>query len=203
MTKRILYLASSSPSRYELLESVGFHVEVLKQTYDEDSCDWNIRAEDLVAQISRSKMEHVILPVEDQHELYVVTADTVCTDLVGTIYGKPKNQEHAVAMIKALRAGSYVFTAFCLDKKSKVNGTWVTDKRREKVITAYCEFELPDACINDYLKNTKSLEASGALIIGGYGSLFLKKIIGSYSGIIGLPLCELRESLAELGFFHE
>jgi septum formation protein len=199
--QKVLYLASSSKGRHELLTTAGFTVITLKQTYDEASCEWNIPPEQLVSRIALHKMEHVILPSDTVGEIFVVTADTLCTDLNGAIFGKPVNKENALAMIKALRNGSFISTAFCLDRKQNKEGSWVLVDRIERVVTGYCSFELPDEFIEEYMKRTNWLDLAGSLSIEGYGSLFLKKVIGSYSGIIGLPLCELREALSQLGFF--
>lgn len=199
--KKLIYLASSSKSRYDLLVSAGFDVHVLKQTCDETKCDYSLPLEKLVSSIALSKMEHVILPETNEYELYVLTADTLCSDLNGTIYGKPSTRDEARAMIKALRDSSRIATAFCLERKHRIEGVWQTTGRVTRVVTAYCICNLPDDWIEDYLDKTGVLNAAGALAIDGYGALFLKTVIGSYSGIIGLPLAELREAMTELGFF--
>jgi septum formation protein len=200
--KKLLYLASSSQSRYDLLVSAGFDVHVLKQTYDEARCDWSLPLEKLVESIATAKMEHVLLPDCGDDEIFVITADTLCSDLAGTIYGKPRNREEAWKMIRALRESCRIATAFCLEKKYHIDGAWTTTGRITRVVVGYCICNLPDEWIEDYLEKTGVLNAAGALAIDGYGALFLKTVIGSYSGIIGLPLAELREALAELGFFH-
>lgn len=63
--------------------------------------------------------------------------------------------------------------------------------------------DLPDEWIDSYLEKTGALSAAGALVIDDFGSLFFKSMAGSYTGIIGLPLSELREALSELGFFND
>ncbi len=65
---------------------------------------------------------------------------------------------------------------------------------------AYYEFEVPEECIVRYLAVSYGMKAAGAITIEGYGAQFLKKVEGSYSAIIGLPLFELREALQKLDF---
>lgn len=199
--KKVLYLASGSQSRYNLLVAAGFNVQVLKQTCDETRCDWTLPMEQLVSAIAVAKMEHVVLPEGKQDDIYVITADTLCSDTKGTIYGKPRDRDEARVMIQALRESGRVATAFCLEKKRFENGSFQGIIRVTRVITGYCIFDIPDEWIEKYLDNTGALSAAGALVVDDYGALFVKTIIGSYSGIIGLPLAELREAMSELGFF--
>lgn len=201
--ERILYLASSSSSRYNLLAAAEFNVKVLKQTFDESTVSLSMPLEDLVSFIALRKMEHVIMPEQTDEDIYVITADTLCSDPAGVIYGKPRDRADAMRMIRALRDGSVIATGFCLEKKRYDGCEWKTIAAHTRVVTGYCTMDLPDEWIDSYLEKTGALSAAGALVIDDFGSLFFKSMAGSYTGIIGLPLSELREALSELGFFND
>lgn len=200
-----LYLASQSFSRRYLLTQARIPFMTLNQTADEGACDWNLPIDQVVLSIARHKMNHVIAPeVSDEGDtIFVVTADTLCQDINGVIHGKPADYQDACAKARALSAGPVqVVTAFCVEKKQVRNGAWVPVAREERVVAALCYFEIPESWIETYFKEQPiALQCAGALAIEEYGLQFLKKIEGSYTGIIGLPLYELRESLDRLGFY--
>jgi len=125
-------------------------------------------------------------------------------DAQGTLYGKPKDKQDAIRLIKLLRHGSSMCTAFCVEKRKKGDNGWNVVQKVSKVVSTSYVFDIPDAWIENYLQHTPQyLNISGAITVEGYGEQFLKSINGSYSAILGLPVCELREALEELGFFNE
>ena len=198
----ILLLGSTSASRQQLLHEARIPFLCVPQSADESLCDWALPLPQLVASIARYKMEHVLVPSGKQGlRCFVVTADTLGHDIQGVISGKPTSREDAYAKIKIAREGIFTGTAFCLDKKVYDNGAWHLEKRIEKYVSGECTFNVPDAWIERYLDNSPALQASGAIAIDGYGAQFLESVRGSYTGIVGLPLYELREALSEIGFF--
>jgi septum formation protein len=199
----LLYLASSSASRKQLLHESKIPFVCVQQTADESHCDHSLPLEKLVATIAAYKMEHVVMPAgKREGELaYVITADTLAQDVDGTIQGKPFDRADAVAKIKSARNGSHISTGFCLEKKRWNGEQWETVARHEEVVSATCRYVVPDQAIEYYLDNTSALSASGAIILEGFGQQFLQTVNGSYSTIIGLPLAEVRAALQELGFF--
>lgn len=202
--KHILYLASKSISRQQLLKEAKIPFKLLSQSADEQACDWGLPLDKLVASIALHKMNQVLLPVGKQQEIiFVLTADTLSQDKDGAIQGKPKDKKDAIAKIKKARHGTRLCTAFYLDKKQFRQGKWHLLERVHQVIAAEYHFVVPDAWIDRYLQNTISLEVSNAIAIEVYGTQFLKEVRGSYSTIVGLPMFEVREALEKLGFFRE
>lgn len=199
----ILLLGSKSYSRKLLLDyaRIGYHV--IEQEADETQCNWNLPMQQVVANIARYKMDHVIMPHgEKEGEIaFVLTADTLSEERDGTISGKPVDMQDAIEKIKRARAGMRTGTAFCLDKRIWRSGGWEVEQRIERYVEATYIFDIPDGWIDRYMHNSISLSASGAIAIEEYGAQFLKEIHGSYSTIVGLPLFEVREALQELGFF--
>lgn len=202
-TKNSLYLASQSPSRQELLQ----HAHIPFVAIGHTACETTQTRKSLeqnVGELAVLKMEHACLPQPTEiraHEIFVLTADTLTCDMQGNIYGKPRDRDHAIAMIKTLRSGTRVATGFCLDKKESIAGKWHTHKRIASVVSADCFCDVPDAWIDRYLYSTPALHVAGSLVVDGYGALFVKSIKGSYSTIVGLPLAEIREALDACGFF--
>ncbi len=198
----ILYLASQSISRQQLLKESKIPFKLLHQAADEQACDWGLPLDKLVAAIALHKMDQVILPKGKEGEIiFVLTADTLSQDKNGTIQGKPIDRQDAIAKIEQARHGTRLCTAFYLDKKQFRTGNWHLVERVHQVVAAEYRFMVPDAWIEHYLKNTISLAVSNAIAVEQYGTQFLKEIHGSYSTIVGLPMFEVREALEKLGFF--
>lgn len=200
--KNILYLASQSLSRQQLLSEAQIPFELLSQTADEAACDWGLPLHKLVASIALYKMEHADLSgIDHDKEIFVLTADTLSQDGNGAIQGKPKDRADAIEKIKQARGGTRLCTGFCLDKKVWRDGAWQTVERIEEVVHARYKFIIPDEWIEIYLDKSPGLHCSNAIAVEQYGGQFLKEVQGSYSAIVGLPLYEVREALEKLGFF--
>lgn len=199
----ILFLASKSVPRRQLLQTAQIPFQVIDQNADESQCDWGLPFAQLLASIARHKMNHVIVPVGKENEpCFVLTVDTMLQAHDGTILGKPQSKKDAIAMIQKSRNGGIVASAFCLDKKLFKNGSWSVEQRIEKYVSAQYVLDFPDQWIATYLEEFPEYESiAGALNIEEYGMQFLQSIHGSYSTAIGLPLYELRESLESLDFF--
>lgn len=204
ITPYALFLGSKSQSRQQLLKEACIPFTLVAQDANETACDWTLPLVQLVEKIALYKMEHVQLPAgkKEHDDCYVLTADTLSQDIDGTINGKPTSKEDAVKKIKAARAGSRLCTAFCLDKRIWHSGQWIVDKRIQKAVSAEYVFNIPDAWIDIYLKNSLGLSASNAIAVEGFGAQFLQIMHGSYTTIVGLPMFELRQALEELEFFN-
>ena len=194
-----LYLASSSRSRKELLELAQIPFSLAVQSADESLYNWKQNPEDLVITLARAKMDAVVMP--EISDCFILTADTICVDLKGTIHGKPENHDDAIRMLTLWKQGSWVLTGFCLERRHKKEMSWTTIAKTEGVVTTKIEFSVPDEFLEEYLRKTPSFECAGAMAIEGYGFQFVQSIQGSYSNIIGLPMYEVREALNTLGFF--
>jgi len=205
MMNNTLYFGSKSASRKMLLHESKIPFVVVEQNADESQCDWGLPLPQLVASIARHKMDHVVLAdgKGDGDICFVLTADTMSHDSRGVIHGKPVDRDDAIAKIKATRNGSYLCTAFCLDKKIWKNGQWLIKERIEEVVSAEFVFFIPDNWLEIYIQNTPILNVSGGIAVEGFGNQFLRDVRGSYSTIIGLPLFEVRCALERLGFFEK
>jgi len=186
-----------------LLDEAHIPYVLVGQDADETACDWNLSLPQLVLSIALYKMQHVILPA-GKHEndiCFVLTADTMSHDKTGKIHGKPVDRDDAIAKIRAARDGSFLCTAFCLDKKIWRNGKWEIVERVADVVSADFVYYVSERWIDYYLENTPYLDVSGAIAVEKFGSQFLNVVHGSYATIVGLPLFEVRQGLEKLGFF--
>jgi len=208
MAKNILYLASKSQSRQNLLKKSEIPFTVLDQNIEELEINHNITLEQNVEKIALSKMNQVNLnnldyKFEDKENIFLLTADTLGQDSNNIITGKPKDYTDAVLKLKTTRDQiNYCATAFVLDKRiyNLNTNSWLILNRIVKIIKSEYIFNIPDSYIDYYLKNSTALSASGAITIENLGMQFLKYVNGSYSSILGLPLFELRQELENLNF---
>lgn len=201
--RHTLYFGSKSQPRRMLLDESHIPYITVEQHADESQCDWGLPLPQLVLSIAIYKMQHVMLPdgTSEGDVCFVLTADTMSHDKTGKIHGKPVDRADAVAKIKATREGSFLCTAFCLDKKVWRSGKWEIEERVADVVSAEFSFIIPDEWIDTYLEKVPFLDVSGGIAVERYGNQFLKTVRGSYSTIIGLPLFELRQALEKLGFY--
>lgn len=198
-----LYLASSSSSRKYLLSISDIPFTIIEQTADETLCDWTLPLEEVVRSIAMYKMAHAVLPTGTEGQIiFVLTADTLSKDPQGQTQGKPVDKEDALVKLEQASLGLNICcTAFCLEKKQFINGSWKTIAHTVRHVTSSYYFNVPPEWRQIYLEKSPSLQASGAIAIEDFGTQFLQTITSSYSTIVGLPLFELRQSLENLGFF--
>ncbi len=201
-SKNILLLGSSSQSRQMLLKEALIPFKEIGHGADEEAIDKTFPFEKLLVEIARHKMNHVTVPAGKEGDIcFVLTADSMGKDKYGIVHGKPKNREDALKKIKALSEKSISGTALCVHKKIFRNGVWQVEKVIEKYVETEFAFSVPDYWIDQYLEHSWAMIAAGAIAVELYGAQFLKWVNGSYSGIVGLPMFELRKSLEELGFW--
>jgi len=184
-----LILASQSPRRYELLKQVGLDFDVIPSRIEEDY----IKGESPRSHVLRLA-EAKALDVGSKHpDCWVVTADTIVY-VDHSILGKPKDREEATRMLRRLSGKEHQvltgISVLCLKK----------DKRdREAVRTAVKFKELAQTEIEWYIRTGEPYDKAGGYAIQGMGSLMIESIKGSYTNVVGLPLCELIEMLKRLG----
>jgi septum formation protein len=188
MSSRFI-LASKSPRRFELLSQLGLDFEVIPSRVVEDFLQ------------KESPQEHVIrlaeVKVRDVASRYpdcwVLAADTIVT-VNGSILGKPKNREEAVEMFHRLSGREHlVFTGFGVCHLGKKKGD------KEVVQTAVKMKTLTQAEMEWYVETGEPFDKAGGYAIQGIGSFMIESIRGSYTNVVGLPLCELIEMLQRLG----
>jgi len=206
-----LVLASASPRRKELLEKVGFSVKAMSVPIEESPRPEE-GPEAYVKRMARGKVLAVVQRI--QETLYpepeatarlartysretplrwVLGADTAVV-LGNEVLGKPSDHAHAAAMLSHLQGNEHiVITGFCLYdmRKSKEGIQAVHTLVRLKRMTP--------AEIEKYLSIGESMDKAGAYAIQGVGAYLVEGITGSYTNVVGLPLCQVIEMMEEMG----
>jgi len=196
-----IYLASSSPRRRELLHQIGVRFDLLlfrNQPREDAAVNEGIRpgeaAEDYVLRVARAKAGYGTQLIRMRHlpPRPVLAADTTL-DLDGAIIGKPRDQTDAAAILSRLSGSSHrVLTAVAL----------ADGKRHEHVLSvSEVRFRTLSAEeIRRYAASSEPQDKAGAYGIQGRAAMFIEAIRGSYSGIVGLPLCETALLLRAFGY---
>jgi len=184
-----LILASKSPRRYELLKQVGLDFEVIPSRVMENIVQ------------KESPKEHVIRLAEGKARdiasgypnRWVIAADTIVY-INGSILGKPKSREEAMEMLHRLSGQEHwVLTGFSVFHL----GEGKSDK--ETVQTAVKMKTLSPTEMEWYIQTGEPFDKAGGYAIQGIGSFMIESIRGSYTNVVGLPLCELIQMLNRLG----
>jgi septum formation protein len=184
-----IVLASASPRRSELLESAGIPFRIAPSDIPEDALPGET-PEAHVRRLAREKARAVAAVTEGR---YVIGADTIVA-CDGEIMGKPVNEADAGRMLRKLAGkGHQVITGFA-----------VIDRQEERevveAVTTQVHFKgLSDAEIDAYVATGCPMDKAGAYAIQGGAAYMVRRIDGSYTNVVGLPLCEVVESLRELG----
>jgi septum formation protein len=184
-----LILASKSPRRYELLKQVGLDFEVIPSRVMEDIVQKESPQEHVI-RLAEAKARDVANGHPDR---WVIAADTIVT-INGTILGKPENREEALKMLHRLSGEEHwVLTGFSVCHLEKRKGD------KEAVQTAVRMKNLTPAEMEWYVQTGEPFDKAGGYAIQGIGSFMIESIRGSYTNVVGLPLCELIQMLNRLG----
>ncbi len=180
-----LVLASASPRRSELLRAAGISFTVRVADIDETQLPGE-SATDYVRRLSREKAE----AVAQQNEL-VLGADT--TVLIGhETAGKPINAADAERMLRALSGNWHeVLTAVTLLCNDQVVSDVVVTRVKFALMT--------EEEIKWYVATGEPFDKAGAYAIQGCASLFIERIEGSYSNVVGLPVQMVYDLARRLG----
>jgi nucleoside triphosphate pyrophosphatase len=189
MSAPSIVLASASPRRAELLESAGIRFVVVPGHIDETPHP-DEPPLDHVLRLAREKAQEVAHREEGR---FFVGADTivVCNH---EIMGKPRDDADAVRMLTKLSGiGHEVITGFA-----------VVDKEHDlaicRAVTTRVYFKkLDEAEIAAYVATGCPRDKAGAYAIQGGAAYMVERITGSYTNVVGLPLCEVVETLREVG----
>ena len=185
-----LILASKSPRRYELLKQVGLHFDVVHSNIEEENF---VRDESPRGHVIRLAEEKARDVGQKSPDSWVLGADTVVY-IDGIILGKPKTHEEAVDMLRRLGGQEHsVLTGFSVLNVSKGKG------ERGAVETAVKMKPLSPVEMEWYVQTGEPFDKAGAYAIQGIGSFMIESIRGSYTNVVGLPLCEVIEMLVRLG----
>ena len=183
-----IILASQSPRRKELLEQMGLELDIRPAHIDETIPD-AFSPEEAVRYLAENKAAAL---TRECPQAWVISADTIVV-LGNQILGKPRSREHAVEMITALAGQDHhVFTGFSV-------ACAASNTVRTQVVDTRVRFKsLTPAQIQWYADTDEPYDKAGGYGIQGIGAFLVREIQGSYSNVVGLPMCELMEMLIAL-----
>jgi septum formation protein len=196
-----IYLASQSPRRRELLKQIGVHFGSLLMRGEAgrlpDVDETPHPGEDptaYVQRVTRDKAEAGWKAMKQRNlpPYPVLAADTTVV-LDGQILGKPADRDAAAAMLRQLSGSEHqVLTAVAVKFEERCE--------LRLSVTRVRFVELGEERIHRYLLTGESLDKAGAYGVQGHAGAFVRSIEGSYSGVVGLPLCETAELLESFGY---
>ena len=195
----MIYLASKSPRRTELLQQIGVEHKIIDIEVDENISSSNSPQENVRA-LSVLKCQEGVRKVitEEMHPFPVLAADTIVV-LGDKVFGKPESESDAISMLLKLSGKTHiVMTAVTVGIISKDQAKFHTINVASNVEFA----KLTEIDCKEYCKTNEPFDKAGGYGIQGYGSAFIKKIDGSYSNIVGLPIHEVVELFKELGISY-
>jgi septum formation protein len=183
-------LASASSRRHELLSQLISHFDIQTADIDETPYQGEL-PEALVQRLADSKAEDIW---SQNPNAIVIGADTIVT-LGDEIFGKPTSQNDSMNILKKLSEQRHiVMTGVAIFSATKKIST---------VVKTEVEFtSLSSKQIHAYWQTGEPQDKAGSYAIQGIGGKFVKRINGSYSNVVGLPLVETTTMLAEMGI-HE
>jgi septum formation protein len=182
-----LVLASASPRRKEMLEAIGLRPEIVPAEIDETR-----RAdEEPIAYARRLAGEKAQAIAATRAGRPVLGADTiVCVE--ESVLGKPRDAEDARAMLQRLAGRSHrVITAYQIVLGAAARGRAVETEVRFRALSP--------AELEGYIGSREWEGKAGGYAIQGIAGAFVRSVHGSYTNVVGLPLCEVVEDLAAIG----
>jgi len=185
-----LFLASASPRRRELLAQIAVPCVTQIASIDETPLP-DEPATAYVERLAREKARAVLLALGDSADAVVLGADTAVV-LEGQILGKPQDFADCSRMLRGLSGRTHqVMTAVALVS---------AQREAAQVVCSEVTFRhLGDAEIAAYWASGEPADKAGGYGIQGLAAVFVSRLEGSYSAVVGLPLCETAELLGEFG----
>ncbi len=189
LKQEALILASASPRRIELLERVGLAFRVMPSGLEE-AAQPGETPEESVLRLAAAKAEALARLHPDA---WVLGADTIVV-IDGRVLGKPADREEAKGMLRTLSGREHtVYTGFAL----LAGGGHRTIRRA--VASSVLFKPISEEEMNWYVRSDEPYDKAGGYAVQGMGAFFIQEIRGSYTNVMGLPLCEVMEALREAG----
>lgn len=190
MDRPFIYLASASPRRAELLSRIGIQYQILPAAIDESQQPAEPPVE-YVVRMAQEKARAIRDRRNPRSDAPILGADTVVV-IEGEILGKPADETEAVAILGRLSGRVHsVFSAVALLQHQRELTAMSASKVQFRAIAA----EEARA----YWRSGEPAGKAGAYAIQGIGAIFVERLEGSYSGVMGLPLFETARLLERCG----
>lgn len=182
----LLVLASASPRRKYLLEQAGLSFSIQESSVDESAEPWTGNPETYTTALALAKAQDVAAAWPDG---WVVGADTIVV-LEDDLLGKPKSVDDARRMLGRLSGVTHrVYTGFAVVCRGQ-------NHVHSEVVESRVTFKpLSIDEIEWYVSTDEPYDKAGAYAVQGLGTFFIKTVEGSYTNVVGLPVCEVMTHL--------
>ena len=199
-----IYLASRSPRRRELLNQIGVRFETLLLRVEprrpadiDETRNPSESAEDYVVRIAREKAICGARVLQARSQVFrpVLAADTVVV-VDGQVLGKPENRVQAAQFLRRLAGRTHevrTVVALAVGTGQTVEPLMATS------ISQVTMRPISDEEIERYCDTNEPMDKAGAYAIQGRAAIFVERLEGSYSGVVGLPLAETASLLVRAG----
>lgn len=196
-----LYLASRSPRRRELLHQIGIDFDTVVfrggLRADSETDETPLPGEDpvtYVERVARAKAVHGLTIVQERRLPMrpVLAADTTL-EFEGEIIGKPSDMADAAQILRRLSGQTHrVLTGVAINHLGQTEYVLSRSEVRFR--------KIDDEEIRHYVMSGEPMDKAGAYGIQGRAGLFVEHLSGSFTGVMGLPVCETGELLKRFGF---
>jgi septum formation protein len=185
--KNAIILASQSPRRVALLKQMGVDCVTMPADIDETPL-LNELADAYVIRLAQQKARVIAAQLSAEQADYIVLGADTTVALQGEILGKPLDAQDAFNMLKKLSGSTHqVHTAVAVVCQQRIEYALNT--------TQVEMMPLSDAMITDYIATGEPLDKAGSYAIQGQAGSWIKRIDGSYTGVMGLPVFETSQLL--------
>jgi septum formation protein len=186
-----IILASKSPRRKELLKETGLKISIVPSSINEDDHPKDLPTP-YVKTLAKAKAAQVAQQFPDS---WVIGADTIVL-IDDVILEKPRSRTQARSMLVQLSGRTHqVYTGYCICCKTKHR------QCADVVITDVHFKKLTNNEIEWYISTTEPYDKAGGYAIQGLGSFLVKAITGSYTNVVGLPVCEILDFFIKEGLY--
>ncbi|RLA14863.1 MAG: hypothetical protein DRQ59_02410 [Gammaproteobacteria bacterium] len=187
----MIFLASSSPRRAELLRQIGIEFETLEISIDESQVPAE-SAEEYVCRMAETKARAGQKMASARARLLPVLAADTIVSIDGSIIGKPDDAQDCCRMLAKLSARQHqVLSAVALSYAGRLELKMSLNQVKFRALE---DWEIEACCAQD-----EPFDKAGAYAIQGKAAIFIERIEGSYSSVMGLPLFETAALLGEAG----
>lgn len=185
-----IVLASSSPRRADLLKQAGLEFQIMVSEVDETPAP-GLAPDELVRELALRKANAVAAMLDKG---LVIGADTVVVK-AGRILGKPSGPQEAAEMLRLLQGGGHeVYTGVAL--VDAVSQKTVVEHEMTRVFFN----PLTKGEISRYVATGEPMDKAGAYGVQGLAALFINRLEGCYTNVVGLPLARLAIMLKQIGY---
>ena len=189
-----LYLASASPRRRDLLESMGLEISLCPENIDETPMDGEtpqLYVKRLAIEKARAAQTALSVAGKLISDKPILGADTIVV-CDGKLFGKPHSLEHALTMWKAMSGNTHqVMTAIAVIMNEQVQSV-ISENQ-----VSFCQIEQTQ--MMSYWESGEPQDKAGAYAIQGLSSAWVELVKGSFTGVMGLPMYETNRLLKPHG----